>query len=215
MANGPPSAFAVEYRGGGPAAQENPPFPDLIGPATNGRMIRLFAAIAIPPDVAETLNRRQSGLPGAKWRPAEALHVTLAFYGEMDERRADEVASELSRAGGGPFEIELSGVGAFGEGHRTHAVWAGVAPNDRLDVLAGRCRAAGERAGLKLEKRAYRPHVTLAYLKPQADPARIAAWIQGHNLLRSPPIRVDRFGLYSSVLTHDGSHYALEREYPL
>jgi len=82
-------------------------------------------------------------------------------------------------------------------------------------VLAGRCRAAGERAGLKLEARTYRPHVTLAYLKPQADPARIGAWITKHNLLASPPARVDRFGLYSSVLTHDGSHYELEREYLL
>lgn len=178
-------------------------------------MVRLFAALSIPPDVAETLKRRQSGLPGAKWRPEEALHVTLAFYGEMDERTADEVASELTRVSGGPFEMELNGVGAFGEGHRTHAIWAGVASNERLDVLAGRCRAAGERAGLTLEKRAYRPHVTLAYLKPQADPDRIGAWITGHNLLRSPPFRIDRFGLYSSVLTHNGSQYALEREYPL
>lgn len=178
-------------------------------------MVRLFAALTLPPDVVETLQRRQSGLPGAKWRPPEALHVTLAFYGEVDERRADEVASELTRVSSSPFDIELAGTGAFGEGHRTHAIWAGVAPNDRLDVLAGRCRAAGERAGLTLEKRAYRPHVTLAYLKPQADPARIAAWIQGHNLLRSPPFRIDRFGLYSSVLSDAGSHYALEREYLL
>ena len=178
-------------------------------------MVRLFAALSIPPDVAETLKRRQSGLPGAKWRPEEALHVTLAFYGEMDERKADEVASELARVTGEPFDIELSGVGAFGEGHRTHAIWAGVAPNERLNVLAGRCRAAGERAGLRLDSRAYRPHVTLAYLKPQADPDRIGAWITGHNLLHSPPFRIGRFGLYSSVLTHGGSQYALEREYLL
>ena len=29
------------------------------------------------------------------------------------------------------------------------------------------------------------------------------------------PIRIDRFGLYSSVLTSDGSQYQLEREYLL
>lgn len=178
-------------------------------------MVRLFTALTLPPDVVETLQRRQSGLPGARWRPPEALHVTLAFYGEMNERQADEVASELTRVSSSPFNIELAGTGVFGEGHRSRALWAGVAPNDRLDVLAGRCRAAGERAGLRLETRAYRPHVTLAYLKPQADPARVAAWVQGHNLLHSPPFRIDRFGLYSSVLTHDGSHYALEREYLL
>ena len=179
-------------------------------------MIRLFAAVAVPEHIGLELARLQKGLPGARWRPLEALHVTLAFYGEMDERRADDLASELSRVGGGPFEIALRGVGAFGDAHRSQTLWAGVeTPDDRLSVLAGRCKAAGQRAGVAMEARDYRPHVTLAYLKPQTNPDRIGAWMAGHNLLRSPPIRIDRFGLYSSVLTSDGSHYELEREYPL
>lgn len=179
-------------------------------------MIRLFTALSIPWDVAETLKRRQSGLPGAKWRSEEQLHVTLAFYGEVSERTADDLAAELGRAAtGGAFEIELAGVGAFGDAHRSHTLWAGVQANERLNVLAGRCRAAAERAGVEMERRDYRPHVTLAYLKPQTNPDRIGAWITGHNLLHSPPIRVDRFGLYSSILTSDGSQYQLEREYLL
>ena len=179
-------------------------------------MIRLFTALSVPWDVAETLKRRQSGLPGAKWRSEEQLHVTLAFYGDIDERRADDLAAELQRAAtGGPFELELQGVGAFGDAHRSHTLWAGVSSSERLTVLAGRCRSAAERAGIEIERRDYRPHVTLAYLKPQTNPDRIGAWITGHNLLHSPPIRVDRFGLYSSVLTSDGSQYQLEREYLL
>ena len=179
-------------------------------------MLRLFTALPIPWDVAETLRRRQTGLPGARWRLGEALHVTLAFHGEMDERTADDLASELERAAtGGPFEIALKGVGAFGDDHRSHTLWAGLEPNERLNVLAGRCRAAAERAGVRMEPRVYRPHVTLAYLKTQTNPDRIGAWITGHNLLHSPPIRIDRFGLYSSVLSDDGSHYELEREYLL
>jgi 2'-5' RNA ligase len=179
-------------------------------------MIRLFTALSVPDDVAETLARRQTGLPGAKWRTAEQLHITLTFYGAVDERRADDLAMELERAAtGGPFEIALQGVGAFGDGHRTETLWAGVEPNERLTVLAGRTRSAAERAEIAVERRAYHPHLTLAYLKPHANPDRIGAWISGHNLLHSPPIRIDGFGLYSSVLTHDGSHYELEREYLL
>ena len=37
-------------------------------PATNRRMLRLFTALAVPFDIAETLKRRQSGLPGTRWR---------------------------------------------------------------------------------------------------------------------------------------------------
>src|SRR5690606_18008448 len=132
-------------------------------------MIRLFAAVAVPFDIAEALTRRQRGLPGARWRPPEALHVTLAFYGEVPEPQADDLAAELVRARVDPFELKLSGVGAFGDGHRSRALWAGVAPCEPLNVLAGRCRAAGSRAGIVMEARDYRPHVTLAYLKGAED----------------------------------------------
>lgn len=179
-------------------------------------MIRLFTALSVPDDTAQALARRQTGLPGARWRTLDQLHITLTFYGEVDGRRADDLTIELERAAtAGPFEIALCGVGAFGDGHSTRAIWAGVEANERLSVLAGRCRAAAERAGISVERRDYRPHVTLAYLQPQADPDRIGAWIADHNLLRSPPIRVDRFGLYSSVLTPGGSRYDLEMEYLL
>jgi len=186
-----------------------------IDTVTLGRVLRLFTAIPVPFDVAQTLQRRQTGLPGARWRPLEALHVTLAFYGAVSERQADDLAAELARVPGGPFEIELKGVGAFGDAHRSHTLWAGLEPSERLTVLAGRCRAAAERAGIRMEPRLYRPHLTLAYLKSQTNPDRVGAWITGHNLLHSPAIRVDRFGLYSSVLSEGGSHYQLERDYLL
>ena len=74
--------------------------------------------------------------------------------------------------------------------------------------------AQTRRAGLKPDTRAYRPHVTLAYLR-HADPAQAAHWVQANSLLKSPPIPIDRFGLYSSHQTKDGSAYRLEAEYPL
>jgi len=64
------------------------------------------------------------------------------------------------------------------------------------------------------DSRAYRPHVTMAYLR-RPDPADVAAWIQANSLLKSPPFAVDRFGLYSTHQTSEGSRYLLEREYRL
>ena len=177
-------------------------------------MIRLFAAIAVPDDIGEALQRRQQGLPGARWRSLEALHITLRFFGEVREDRADDLDAELSMVTGAPFELTLEGAGSFGEGEDIHAVWAGVAESQPLRQLAARCETAARRSGLDPDKRAYKPHVTLAYTR-RPEPARVAAWIQGHNLLKSPPFRVDRFGLYSSRQGPDGSVYRLEREYPL
>ena len=177
-------------------------------------MIRLFSALNIPPDIGAALQSRQTGLVGARWRPLEALHVTLRFYGDIREdvaRDLDEALFELSSA---PFEIELEGVGAFSGEDGIHAVWAGVADNSALSRLAGACERASRSAGLKLEPRRYRPHVTLAYVR-RPSPAAVATWIETHSRLKSPPIPVTAFGLYSSHQTGEGSRYRLEAQYPL
>ena len=177
-------------------------------------MIRLFAAIAIPEEIGTTLLPRQDRLPGARWRPLEALHITLRFIGDVPENLAGDLDAELTTVGGGPLELTLAGVGAFGEGADIHAVWAGAEENEGLKRLARACEIAARRAGLKAETRAYKPHVTLAYLR-RPDPAEVAAWIQANNLLRTEPFRVTSFGLYSSWQSDQGSWYRLEREYPL
>lgn len=177
-------------------------------------MIRLFAAIAIPPEIGEGLVRRQQGLPGARWRPTEAFHITLRFFGEIAEHVAEDLDAELAAIFGAALTLSLEGVGSFQDGDDVHAVWAGVTDNEALRRLAARCETAARRAGLAPDKRVWRPHVTLAYLR-RAEPARVAAWIRGHNLLKSPPFAVTSFGLYSSWLGDEGSTYRLEREYPL
>ena len=177
-------------------------------------MIRLFAALSIPAEVGAALVPRQSGIDGARWRPLEALHVTLRFFGEVREDVARDLDAELLSLRARPFEITLQGAGAFGEGPDLHAVWAGVAPSDPLHALAGKCETAARRAGLQGEGRAYRPHVTMAYLN-RPHPAAVATWLEANSLLKSPRFAVDRFGLYSSHQTSEGSRYVLEREYRL
>lgn len=177
-------------------------------------MLRLFAALALPPDIGEPLVRRQQGLEGARWRPLEALHITLRFFGEAPPDVAGDLDAELAAIASAPFAVSLEGVGAFGEGADIHAVWAGVVETPALARLAKATESAARRAGVKPETRVFRPHVTLAYLR-RPDPARVAAWLQDHALLKSPPLAVDRFGLYSSHRTHEGSRYRLEREYRL
>ena len=177
-------------------------------------MIRLFAALAVPEEIGQALARRQTGVEGARWRPLDALHVTLRFFGEIREDVARDLDAELSAVRATPFELELAGVGAFGDGPDIHAIWAGVGESEPLRRLAKACETAARRAGLKAETRHYRPHVTLAYLR-HADPAEVAAWIQANNLLKSPPIRAASFGLYSSFLGSEQAHYRLEAEYPL
>lgn len=177
-------------------------------------MIRLFAAVAMPPQVAQALAARQAGVENARWRPPGSLHLTLRFFGDLREDVARDLDAELLQVRAEPFDLVLAGAGAFSDQGEPRAIWAGAADNPALARLARACETAARRAGLKPETRAYKPHVTLAYLR-HADPVEVAHWVQANNLLKSPPIRVDAFGLYSSRPGGEGPHYELEAEYPL
>ena len=177
-------------------------------------MIRLFAALAIPGDIGQEIAGHRQGLPGALWRPLEALHVTLRFAGDVPENQGDDLDAELSTIAGAPLNLSLGGVGVFGDGADMRALWAGVEGGEALIRLAGRCETAARRAGLRAETRRWRPHVTLAYLR-QVDPGAVAAWVQDHNLLKSRAFQVAVFGLYSSWRGDDGAVYRLERTYRL
>lgn len=177
-------------------------------------MLRLFTAIAVPPEIGQGLLSRQHGIDGARWRPQDAFHITLKFIGDVQEPVAAELDEALAQIEAPAFDLDLAGVGHFGEGTEIHAVWAVVGESRDLRGLAKAHERAAREVGLKPEARLYTPHVTLAYLKRPAVP-QVGAWVQAHNLLHSPPFRVQSFGLYSSWLGAEGSSYRLERDYPL
>jgi len=177
-------------------------------------MIRLFAAIALPDDIAGSLGERQTGLAGARWRPRESLHITLRFFGNIPETVAADLDAALETVRAPALSLIVQGVGCFGEGPSIHAVWAGIADNPDLNRLAGACERSARRCGLKSDVRRYRPHITLAYLN-RPEPASVAAWIQRYNLLRAPAFPVRAFGLYSSWMGREGSFYRFERAYAL
>ena len=70
-------------------------------------------------------------------------------------------------------------------------------------------------AGNPLDRASYQRSQPEWVAQRIADPASVAAWIQAHNLLKSPPFTVTSFGLYSSHLGDAGAVYRLERSYPL
>jgi RNA 2',3'-cyclic 3'-phosphodiesterase len=178
--------------------------------------LRLFAALDLPDDVAARVMALMKGVPGAKWRPRENLHITLRFFDEVTEPVADDLDVALSSIAdaAAPFELQLKGAGSFG-GADPHALWIGVADSPALTKLAADCERAARRSGLKAESLKYKPHVTVAYLNG-APLDRVQVFESRLGLFQSEPFWVERFGLYSSVTRRGApSLYRLEAEYPL
>ncbi len=178
--------------------------------------LRLFAALDLPDDVAERLLALMKGVPGAKWRPRENLHLTLRFFGEVAEPGADDIDAELSSIAenNAPFELQLKGAGSFG-GADPHTLWVGAGESPGLARLAADCERAARRAGLKPDSRRFAPHVTLAYLSG-APLDRVQSFETRLGLFETRPFRVESFGLYASFTRKSGpSLYRLEAEYAL
>jgi 2'-5' RNA ligase len=176
-------------------------------------MLRLFAAISLPEEIVARLTPLQKGVAGASWRPAETLHLTLRFFGEIDEGLARELDAELAEIDAAPFEMRLKGAGSFG-GRQPSALWAGVEAPADLARLAAAAERAARRAGLPPERRGFVPHVTLAYLHGATD-ADAARYQERLGPFVTPAFWVDQFALYSSWPTKRGTRYVEEATYPL
>jgi 2'-5' RNA ligase len=128
----------------------------------------LFAAVDPPEDVRLSLlaalgDDRDERL---RWVPPQQWHLTLAFYGQVDETRVAKLQEGLERAAGRtqPFGIRLAGAGTFPrQPVRSRVLWLGLDGEvDAMRRLADRCAGAGRRARIAMEDRAFRPHLTLA-----------------------------------------------------
>jgi 2'-5' RNA ligase len=131
--------------------------------------MRLFAAVEIPTRERERLSAHvaQCGLDRADLRLVDPAlwHLTVAFFGDVDDGQAQPLAERLTRAAARtpPLQVALSGAGTFPtRADRSRVLWVGLTGDTTgLARLAERCRAAGRRVGLDIPGSAYRPHLTL------------------------------------------------------
>lgn len=176
-------------------------------------MPRLFTGLEIPESLGQSLAFLRGGLPGAKWIDVENHHVTLRFIGDVDERKADEIAEELARVRRRRFEVRIEGVMAFG-GRQPHSLVAKVAPSAALNELQSEHERICQRLGLPAEPRRFMPHVTIARCKGVSHEA-VAEWLALRGGFSGGAFEAERFLLYSSKASRGGGPYVIEGEWDL
>jgi 2'-5' RNA ligase len=176
--------------------------------------MRLFVGLDLPWQTKQQLAMLGGGIPGARWVPVENYHLTLRFIGEVPPHRAEEIDGALAALRGRGFPLVLTGVGTFAKGGQENALWMGVEKNPALEALRAKVETALQRAGCEPERRRFSPHVTLARLK-EPPAAKLAAFMQHHNLFRTEPMPVEHFVLFSSRQGKEAAVYIPEVEYAL
>jgi RNA 2',3'-cyclic 3'-phosphodiesterase len=172
---------------------------------------RLFVAIRPPAPVRDALTAIQDGVECARWQDDDQLHLTLRYIGDVDGRTAADVAELLESITARRFEIALAGCGSFDKRGRIDTLWAGVTPQAPLAALHHKIDHALVRLGLPPERRAYRPHITIA--RGRMGP--LDSFMVRHGGLTGAPFAVDHFTLYESIKGDKGSVYIEAARYAL
>ena len=179
-------------------------------------MPRLFVALPVPEEVADSLSALQSGVPDARWVPAENFHVTLCFAGEVQGGTMRDLEEELADIQGPRFAVALAGVDQFSSGKQPRALVAPVERSERLDWLQQKVAGVARNCGIEIERRKFRPHVTLARFGSSAETGHhLAQFMASHASFRAGPWIADHFALYSSRTGRNGSVYTEEAAYHL
>jgi 2'-5' RNA ligase len=136
---------------------------------------RLFVAVELPDVVRDAIEDAvapwRRSLVGFRWSTVEALHLTVAFIGDVDagDVEAIEGAIEAAASAVAPIPTELTGFGAFPDRGKARVLWIGLDdPEDRLVRLAA-VVAANLEGFLERDDRPYQPHLTIARARRPAS----------------------------------------------
>ena len=178
--------------------------------------MRVFVAVPLDEETrhrtAALVADRVVEMPGRAVAP-EKWHLTIRFLGEVEEVEVDRIRHSLDDADlGEAFPMAWGGLGAFPRASRASVLWIGVArAEQRLADLAEGVEDALASAGFDAEDRPFRPHLTIARMRPPEDVRSIT---------RGEPfpdvaMRVDRVTLYQSRLGRGGARYETLDEFAL
>jgi len=136
-------------------------------------MVRTFIAIDLAPEVRERMKGPQEKLGASRARltlvKPPAIHITLKFLGEVDEKTLARVKEALSAIRFPALWVSVGGV--KGNPSRSpRVIWSGVRDEGGCKTVFDLVEAALAPLGIPREKREYTPHATLARVK-RFDPS--------------------------------------------
>jgi 2'-5' RNA ligase len=187
--------------------------------------VRTFVAVRLSPPVRGEVSRFLHPLkpegPQVKWVADDLLHLTLRFFGDLDETRVEkacQVSRELADTFG-PIRARLGGTGTFPPHGRPRVYWIGLREGgEALLQLAGSLDRGYRSAGLGQADRPFSPHLTVGRAKPtRGKRPPVGPRVREFRSLTFESSRfiIDRVCVVRSDLTPHGPTYTPIGDYPL
>ena len=182
-------------------------------------MIRSFLAVEVSVPVLKRIERIQeefkSSDPDVRWVNPTKIHLTLKFFGDIEESQIDSIISsiEIPVQSTQPFQLKVHGTGAFPNPKNPRVVWVGLAEGkEALSHLQKQLESSLEKVGFPPEDRSFHPHLTLGRVKSSRGKGALAAKIEKYRDEEYGEFQVERVVLFKSDLKPSGPVYTLLRE---
>ena len=179
------------------------------------KAIRTFVAVLIAEDLKQQIARVQGQIkklaPDVKWVAPKNIHVTLKFLGNVREDEIGQVRSAVDDAvrAFSPFEIAISGLGAFPSPARARVVWTGIeVGQQQLTDLAAAVDAGVSKLGFEPEERPFKSHITIGRVKTSRHLAGLAAGIEEVDACDLGTQQVSSVVVMQSELLREGPVYS-------
>jgi 2'-5' RNA ligase len=183
-------------------------------------VIRAFVAVDLPDHLVKDVQNLIASLQDlpdsrlVRWVKPQALHLTLAFLGDIDRNRIQEIAASLQEAAAScsHFGCRLSDFGAFPNWRRPRIIHLGVDdPSNGLTNIQNRVQSALAPLGFPPDRREFSPHLTLGRVRDRADRRsleELIGRIQSTQIPEFEPWKVTEIHFVQSDLLPTGPKYS-------
>ena len=171
--------------------------------------MRCFLAIELPEEIRKELSRLQKDITDSnakmKLVEHENLHLTLKFFGELDDYRVNKIKETLKKIKFNKFRATLGVMGVFPSADFIRVVWVGIEPSDKvkelhqeIDNLLGKEKFSKDKA--------FESHVTLARVKFVKNKQELINKLK-ETKIKPHGLEISSFVLKKSTLTEKGPVY--------
>ena len=150
------------------------------------------------------------GSTSLKLIPHDQLHITLIFLGEIDTRLIPKVVTSMENFSPTySIEVNLNRLGQFSRNGAVSVAWVGIEKCGLLnDYYSTLIRYLGQ--FLTTEPASFKPHLTLARVRPGIDPEanhRLIKFIEKKRVDLPMHDKIDEIVLFRSDLKPSGPIY--------
>lgn len=180
--------------------------------------LRTFIAAEIPLSIQTAIQkqvdslRHKIGNSSVRWVPAQNMHLTLKFLGEVSQSDVGILTGILrTEADSCPaFDIIISELGSFPNSKRARVLFIGIQAPAALEALQREIESACAKVGYRSESRPFSPHLTIGRIRrgiSSTERTKIHKTLDETEIDSLGTARVDSIHLFKSELKPSGAVY--------